>query len=588
MLSPRRAVLALLNSMAAAMFMAPPSALATPAPVFPLLPHELFDVPIRANGYFGDHRNTHFHAGLDLDTGGKVGRAVHAPADAEVKRVRASGVGYGRSIYLEMADGRLLVFGHLDAFAEPISSYVEAVQDSSGQYEQDLWPPASRYRVRAGDIIGWTGRSGTGGPHLHVEIRRGDMAINPLLAGYSVADTSTPRIMRVTLAPLDENSFVQASPTRSVDTPYTLSFGARDTVRIAAMGRFRLVVDALDAESDGTYDVSPWRLRVTNGSHWIECEFDSASWATDMSQSDFVYDSRRYTDRPAMARVLAAPLGFRSRVIRASEPEPAEAGVVTVSEGTHDVVLSIEAEDLAGHVSRRFVRLAPTRRSGFLPVHSSRGEFHVVRDSAAEWVSSGGRIDVPAGGVFESTDLEVALDTLAGPSGGSFGSGSVGPQSTPLAIPVTVAIRVPNRWPRDRVCLYGYSVAYGKEFIGARYDTAVNSVSGTTRHLGNFRLERDIEAPTSKLLAVPRTAARIPYPHWAIEAKLADSGSGVDSRETYFIVDGHRVPSEWDSVIDVLRWKPLRTPVKGRHTVQVVATDHVGNVRKTRGAFVVD
>src|SRR3989442_8402432 len=108
---------------------------AAPAPLFPPLPHPLFDAPMRMSGSFGDHRSSHFHAGFDLVTA--VGTAVHAPADAEVRRVRASGVGYGRSIYLEMADGRLLVFGHLDAFAEPMAAYVASTQDSSGQYDQD-------------------------------------------------------------------------------------------------------------------------------------------------------------------------------------------------------------------------------------------------------------------------------------------------------------------------------------------------------------------------------------------------------------------------------------------------------------------
>src|SRR5262249_38169330 len=82
-----------------------------PAPLFPPLPHPLFDVPLDMTGTFGDHRSNHIHAGFDLGTGGVVGRAVHAPANSEVRRVRASGVGYGRSVYLETADGRLLVFG---------------------------------------------------------------------------------------------------------------------------------------------------------------------------------------------------------------------------------------------------------------------------------------------------------------------------------------------------------------------------------------------------------------------------------------------------------------------------------------------
>jgi len=311
---------------------------ASPAPVFPKLPHELFDTPIEITGAFGDHRNTHFHAGLDLATGGVVGRAVHAPIDADVVRVRASGVGYGRSLYLDTADGRTLVFGHLDAFAEPVASYVAAVQDSSGQYEQDLWPAHGRFRVHAGDVIGWTGRSGTGTPHLHVEVRRGDMAINPLLAGYAVADTTTPHIESVALYGVDD-----------ILTHADVEFGARDTVRAAVRSRaFRVFVKALDAGRSGRYDIAPWRVRVGLGPEWVQCEFDSVSWATDMAQSDFVYQAGA-----DVMRVGGAD-GFRPVVVSGSSGSAS--GVWSVPAG-QDAMLSIEAEDLAGHVTRRWVHL---------------------------------------------------------------------------------------------------------------------------------------------------------------------------------------------------------------------------------------
>ena len=88
--------------------------------------------------------------------------------------------------------------------------------------------------------------------------------------------------------------------------------------------------------------------------------------------------------------------------------------------------------------------------------------------------------------------------------------------------------------------------------------------------------------------AAPRRAPAGPYPRWALEAQLVEQGSGVDPRATSFVVDGRRVPSEWDAVVATLRWRPLRTPARGRHVVTVVATDRAGNVRKTRGAFVVE
>jgi murein DD-endopeptidase MepM/ murein hydrolase activator NlpD len=99
--------------------------------------------PLSLNGGFGEYRSNHFHAGLDLGTGGEVGRPVLAPLSGWIERVRASGAGYGRSLYLHGEDGRLLVLGHLDAYAAPVAAYVAAAQESTGQYEVDLWPEAT-------------------------------------------------------------------------------------------------------------------------------------------------------------------------------------------------------------------------------------------------------------------------------------------------------------------------------------------------------------------------------------------------------------------------------------------------------------
>ncbi|MBC7896724.1 MAG: M23 family peptidase, partial [Cytophagaceae bacterium] len=49
---------------------------------------------------FGEYREGRFHAGLDYSTEATTGKPVRAVADGWVERVRASGVGYGRAVYL--------------------------------------------------------------------------------------------------------------------------------------------------------------------------------------------------------------------------------------------------------------------------------------------------------------------------------------------------------------------------------------------------------------------------------------------------------------------------------------------------------
>ncbi|MEQ1834314.1 MAG: M23 family metallopeptidase [Candidatus Eisenbacteria bacterium] len=309
--------------------------------------------PFDVAGGFCEYRRGHFHAGFDLSTERRVGRPVLAPLSGTLERVRASGVGYGRSLYLRGDDGRLLVFGHLDAFAEPIAAYVRAVQDSSGQYEQDLWPAAGRFRFRAGETIAWTGESGAGGPHLHFEIRRGDVAYHPGRAGLAVADSSPPSLTELTLEPLDAHSRVVGSA-----GPRTFTLARAETIDV--IGRVRAMVVARDGIWAGVDRMVPWEVGMEWNGERVTCRFDSVSWATDMEQGDQVYDAGRVLDSKAI--VLWSRAGFRPRAFMTSAPRDAEAGTIHVRAGDPPRKLKLWARDLGGGRYEREVVLRPARR----------------------------------------------------------------------------------------------------------------------------------------------------------------------------------------------------------------------------------
>ena len=331
-----------------------PARIEPAGPLLPPLEHMPLDPPLRVTGTFGELRGGHFHAGLDFSTGGVTGRPVYAALAGSIERVRTSGAGYGRSLYLRARDGRLVVMAHLDQFARPVAQYVAAIQDSSGQYEQDLWPEPTRFPVRAGDVLGWSGRSGTVPPHLHFEVRRGDVAYNPLRAGISLDDTIAPSIVRLTLEPLDDTSFVERSA-----APRTLVVGAGpDTVLL--QGRARAIVEATDGTDGARRTMAPWSVALDQSpgpaQGQIECRFDSASWASDMSEADYVYDRGRITAEGRFSMMLWAPRGFRPVVIDG----PGGGGAIGTlmlapGESTHRV--RIVARDVAGHTSTREIVL---------------------------------------------------------------------------------------------------------------------------------------------------------------------------------------------------------------------------------------
>lgn len=324
------------------------------APLFPPLPATPLPRPLTVTGGFGEFRIGHFHAGLDLGTKQHVGMHVMAPAPGWVERIRASGVGYGRSVYLHTDDGRLIQLGHLDAFVQPLASYVRARQDSSGQYEQDLWPDKNQFRFKGGQQIAWSGQSGAGGPHLHVEIRRGDIAIHPMRAGLLAVDNAAPSIVDLTLEPLDDASFVEGSA-----APRTETLGSRpDTIRV--LGRLRAIVGARDGVWWGVDRMVPWSVGMQWKGRETECRFDSVSWATDMVESDFVYDSGRVIGQKGI--VLWAPAGFRPRMLRSSAPRGEQAGTIDVQRGDPPRPLELRARDLAGHPFERVVTIVADDR----------------------------------------------------------------------------------------------------------------------------------------------------------------------------------------------------------------------------------
>jgi hypothetical protein len=199
-----------------------------------------------------------------------------------------------------------------------------------------------------------------------------------------------------------------------------------------------------------------------------------------------------------------------------------------------------------------------------------------------------GRVELPKEAVFERTTLTFTRGVRPKSAGELTAVGvsaRVLPASTPLRAAVDVSLALPGPAP-SHVGLYLGS-GDGWEFVGDDVDKVKHTVSGATRHFGRFALFRDLRAPAIKPPVAPRTAPAGPYSRWALESTLADHGSGIDLRATYFVVDGRRVPSEWDSVVQILRWKPLRMPASGLHHVTVVAADHAGNIRKASGTFVV-
>lgn len=176
------------------------------------LPGQIYDWPtdaprsLRAN--FGEFRDQHFHMGIDIKTGGKVGAEVYAVGSGYVSRMVANFKGYGRALYIMHPNGKTSVYAHLSNFNPKLEGFLVHYQNENGSYILDHYFEPNELTVEKGELIGYTGNTGNSyGPHLHFEIRnRNEQPLNPQSYGFSVDDRSSPVLEELAIIPLQKES----------------------------------------------------------------------------------------------------------------------------------------------------------------------------------------------------------------------------------------------------------------------------------------------------------------------------------------------------------------------------------------------
>jgi len=168
------------------------------------------DINLRLSGSFGELRSNHFHSGVDLKTNQVTGLPVYAAANGYVGRVKIQTYGYGKALYITHPNGYVSVYAHLSKFSPRIEEYVKKMQYQKETYEIELFPTDLELRLDQGEVVAYSGNTGgSGGPHLHFEIRdSSERIINPLLFGMEIADSKRPLIKQMMAYPLDDNSSV--------------------------------------------------------------------------------------------------------------------------------------------------------------------------------------------------------------------------------------------------------------------------------------------------------------------------------------------------------------------------------------------
>jgi len=156
------------------------------------------------SGTFQEFRHGHFHAGIDIKTFQKTGYPIVAVSDGQVYKLRVVRRGSGKGLYLKHSDGKTSVYYHLDKYVPALEKILSNVQKQRGKKYIGNYYLKKKIAYKKGDIIAYSGETGVGFPHLHIEIRDENyMAINPFpMFKYPGYDLKVPIIKSAILKPI--------------------------------------------------------------------------------------------------------------------------------------------------------------------------------------------------------------------------------------------------------------------------------------------------------------------------------------------------------------------------------------------------
>jgi len=348
---------------------------------------------------FGEYRVNHLHAGIDIKTNGRTGFPVYAVDNGYIQTIRASYSGFGKVIYQRLDDGNIAVYGHLDSFSEPLWNLVKAEQTRQQRYRAEVSPAKDELRVTKGDIIGYTGDSGTIFPHLHFELRDSlENPFNPLNTNLTIADKTAPTISAVAVTPVSRDARVNGWPTtQTFPAKYTQNNHYIVTVPIQVEGRIGLELKTHDTVKGVPNVYPPYGIKLfIDDSLRFQVQYDKFSF----EQTHYSEIDRNYQLDHDLGEVFNRLWAFAPQKTMPMNIIPEATGIFDLSLGPHSVrMLVYDKNRNSATVEFKIISAEPAvfKLSESQPIgggyqifltHSARNE--TLQNIKATWVTRQG------------------------------------------------------------------------------------------------------------------------------------------------------------------------------------------------------
>lgn len=522
------------------------------------------EVPLHLSGSFGELRNNHFHSGLDFKTQQKEGLRVLASADGYVSRIKVSPWGYGKAIYITHPNGYTSVYAHLQKYAPKIEEYVKRGQYIKKSFEIEFFPNASELKVKQGQLIAFSGNSGgSGGPHLHFEIRdsKTENIINPLYFGFDklITDTKKPVINNVYVYPLSENSHANNSEKATAVTLSLQKDGNYLAQTVLADGKIGFGINTYDTfnynyNKNGIYKIETF----LNGTPEFGITFNEFAFAESRYINAYI-DYEKLSKQKKRVQKVFIENKYPLSLISSNK----KTGIIDITQNV-SYTYKIKVSD---YHSNKTEIIIPVKHTTDLPkIKKAKAKTGYVLKSKVENLYEKDHVSVyvAPNTFYQDFDLEFDVNN---------GILTFADDTVPVHKNYTITFKdtdIPSnlRSKTYIASLEGNSKKYNKTYVSG------GSFKTYTRNTGKFALAQDTIAPTVK--PVNFTQGKWISNEKDLRVMIDDKDSGINTYNAY--LNETWILMEYDYKKKLLVHDFADGKVgEGKNDLRLIVTDNVGN-----------